>query len=96
MALCQAREQHMREQLLNGRNGPESQRRLAELELEERVARFEFAGVGHLTTADAYLAAQAAAQAREHRQLAREDLQERAADGLRNGKEDRRRCSLQL
>jgi hypothetical protein len=31
-------------------------------------------GVAHLTTADAYLAAQAAARAREHRQLAREAL----------------------
>jgi hypothetical protein len=41
------------------------------------VSRFEFVGIGHLTTADAYLAAQAAARALEHRQLAREALYDR-------------------
>jgi len=38
------------------------------------MTRFEFVGVGHLTAADAFLAAQAAARAREHRELAREAL----------------------
>lgn len=66
-----AREQHVREQLLT--NGDQAQRALAEL-ARERVGRFEFVGVGHLTTADAYLAAQAAARAREQRELAREAL----------------------
>jgi hypothetical protein len=33
-------------------------------------------GVGHLTTADAYLAAQSDARAREHRELAREALED--------------------
>jgi hypothetical protein len=73
-ALRQAREQHVHEQLRTGRGTPESQRRLAELDPEERVGRFEFVGVGHLTAGDAFLAAQAAAQAREHRRLAREEL----------------------
>jgi hypothetical protein len=54
--------------------GDHKQRELAEAAPERRITRFEFVGVGHLTTADAYLAAQAAARAREHRQLAREAL----------------------
>jgi hypothetical protein len=73
MALRQAREQHVREQLLACRDAPGDQRRLAELDAQDRVARFEFAGVGHLTAADAFLAVQAAARAREYRQLAREE-----------------------
>jgi hypothetical protein len=72
MALRQEREEHVREQLRNGGGAADPQRRLAELEPEQRISRFEFVGLGHLTTADAYLAAQAAAQAREHRRLARE------------------------
>jgi hypothetical protein len=81
-ALRHAREQHVREQLRTAcGGGPDSQRQLAELEPEERVSRFEFAGVGHLTTADAYLAAQAAAQAREHQRLAREELCDRHSRG---------------
>lgn len=84
-ALRQTREQHVREQLLNGGNSLDSQRRLAELEPEERISRFEFAGVGHLTTADAYLAAQAAAQAREHQRLAREELCDRHSRGKECG-----------
>ena len=47
---------------------------LAQTAPEQRITRFEFVGIGHLTTADAYLAAQAAARAREHRELAREAL----------------------
>jgi hypothetical protein len=72
MALRQAREQHVREQLLARRDVPAEQRKLAELDAQDRVARFEFAGVGHFTAADAFLAAQAAAQARERRWAARE------------------------
>jgi hypothetical protein len=70
--LRQNRADHIREQLLA--NGDQKKRELAELAPDRRVTRFEFVGVGHLTTADAYLAAQAAATAREHRQLAREAL----------------------
>jgi hypothetical protein len=70
--LRQDRADHVREQLLA--NGTQRQRDLAEATPERRVTRFEFVGVGHLTTADAHLAAQAAARAREHRELAREAL----------------------
>jgi hypothetical protein len=70
--LRQDRADHIRQQLLA--NGPQRQRELAQTAPERRVTRFEFVGVGHLTTADAHLAAQAAARAREHRQLAREAL----------------------
>jgi len=70
--LRQAREQHVHEQLLT--NGDQTQRDLAELAPEQRIGSFEFVGVGHLTTADALLAAQAAARAREHRELARQAL----------------------
>jgi hypothetical protein len=69
-ALRQGRADHVREQLLA--NGTQKQRELAQTTAERRITRFEFVGVGHLTTADAHLAAQAAARAREHRQLARE------------------------
>jgi hypothetical protein len=72
MDLREAREAHVHEQLLT--NGDQAQRELAQLAPEQRIAAFTFAGVGHLTTADAYLAAQAAARAREHRQLARDAL----------------------
>ncbi|MGH2943889.1 MAG: replication initiator [Solirubrobacteraceae bacterium] len=68
----QAREQHVREQLRA--RGDQIQQALAEHTPEQRISTFEFAGVGHLTTADAYLAAKAAAKAREHRELAREAL----------------------
>jgi hypothetical protein len=70
--LRQDRADHIRQQLLA--NGDRKQRELAQTAPERRVTRFEFVGVGHLTTADAHLAAQAAARAREHRQLAREAL----------------------
>jgi hypothetical protein len=72
-ALRQARERHVHEQLRTGQSVSESQRQVAELDAEERIGRFEFAGVGHLTAGDAYLAAQAVARAREHRRLAREE-----------------------
>jgi hypothetical protein len=67
------RERHVHQQIL-ARSSDKAQRKLAQLAPEQRITAFEFAGVGHLTTADAYLAAQAAARAREHRQLAREAL----------------------
>jgi hypothetical protein len=70
--LRQDRADHVRDELLA--NGNQRQRDLAQTASERRVTRFEFVGVGHLTTADAHLAAQAAARAREHRQLAREAL----------------------
>jgi hypothetical protein len=66
------RERHVHQQLAGSSDA--SQRKLAQLAPEQRITAFEFAGVGHLTSADAYLAAQAAARAREHRQLAREAL----------------------
>ena len=82
-ALRQAREDHVREQLLA--HGTPKQRELAQLAGTERTTAFEFVGVGHLTTADAWLAAQAAARARESRELAREALdderQRRVQDG---------------
>jgi hypothetical protein len=70
--LRQAREDHVRERLLAGSDPV--QRELAQLVDAERITAFEFVGVGHLTTADAFLAAQAAARARENRELAREAL----------------------
>jgi len=70
--LRQERADHVHQQLLA--HGDEAQRELAQLAPEQRIGHFEFVGVGHLTTADALLAAQAAARAREHRQLAREAL----------------------
>jgi hypothetical protein len=70
--LRQVREDHVRGQLLAG--GDPKQRELAQLADAERITAFEFVGVGHLTTADAWLAAQAAARARENRELAREAL----------------------
>jgi hypothetical protein len=70
--LRQAREDHVREQLLIGSD--RARREPAQLADGERITAFEFVGVGHLTTADAFLAAQAAARARENRELAREAL----------------------
>ena len=72
MDLRGERERHVHEQLLA--HGDQAQRQLAKLAPEQRITDFTFVGVGHLTTADAYLAAQAAARAREHRELAREAL----------------------
>jgi hypothetical protein len=69
------RERHVHEQLL-ARSSDASQRELAQLTRDGRITAFEFVGVGHLTTADAFLAAQAAGRAREHRELAREALYE--------------------
>jgi hypothetical protein len=78
-----AREEYMREQLLA--RGTPKQRELAQLADTERVAAFEFVGVGHLTTADAWLAAQAAARARENRELAREALDDKRQRRIEHG-----------
>jgi hypothetical protein len=71
-ALRQAREDHVHERLAS--SDDESQRALAEIEPANRIKRFTYAGRGHLTTADAFLAASAAARAREERRAAREAL----------------------
>jgi hypothetical protein len=70
-ALRQAREQHVQDRLAASDDA--SQRALAEVAASERVASFTYAGRGHLTTADAFLAASAAARAREERRIAREE-----------------------
>jgi hypothetical protein len=69
-ALREDRQRHVHEQLL-ARTGDDAQRALAEA--AERVASFRYVGIGHLTAADALLASSAAARAREHRRLAREE-----------------------
>jgi hypothetical protein len=71
--LREARQRHVREQLLAS-SADRAQREVAELAPDRRLATFGFAGIGHLTTADAYLAATAAARAREERELARDAL----------------------
>ena len=71
--LRQARADHVHEQLL-ARSTDAKQRDLARLDPNAQIKVFQFVGVGHLTTADAYLAAQAAARARDNRELAREAL----------------------
>jgi hypothetical protein len=72
-ALREAREQHVHEQLL-ARSQDSAQRALAATAANERIASLRYAGQGHLTAADAFLAATAAARAREERRLAREEL----------------------
>ena len=69
-ALRQAREQHVHEQLI-ARSNDAAQRALAGA--VERLASFRLAGIGHLTSADAYLAQSAHARAREQRRLARDE-----------------------
>ena len=70
-ALRQARAQHVHEQL---RARSTDQAQLALVDSAERVARFRYVGQGHLTAADAFLAASAADRAREQRRVAREAL----------------------
>jgi hypothetical protein len=70
-ALREAREHHVHEQILARSQDP-AQRALAAANANERIATFQYVGRGYITTADAFLADQAAARAREHRQLARE------------------------
>jgi hypothetical protein len=69
-ALREAREQHVHAQLL-ARSGDATQRAIAGA--TERLWSLRYAGLGHLTAADAFLAASAAARAREQRKAARED-----------------------
>jgi hypothetical protein len=69
-ALREARERHVHEQLL-ARSRDAAERMLAELDPSERIASFRYVGHGHLTAADALLAASAAARAREGRAAAR-------------------------
>jgi hypothetical protein len=69
-ALREARERHVHEQIL-ARSRDAAQRAIAGA--TERIASFQYVGQGHLTSADAYLAASAAARAREERRIAREE-----------------------
>jgi hypothetical protein len=69
-ALHEARERHIHEQIL-ARSRDAAQRAIAGA--TERIARFRYVGQGHITAADALLAASAAARAREARRLAREE-----------------------
>jgi Replication initiator protein, pSAM2 len=89
-ALRQAREQHVHEQLRAGSTDP-AQRALAAA--SERVASFRYVGQGHITAADAFLAASAADRAREHRRLAREErlMAVRGMSTSREGGSDERR-----
>jgi replication initiator protein RepSA len=74
-AIREARERHVDEQLLK-RSPDRAQRELAQIAKSERIASFRYVGQGHLTAADALLAASAAARAREERRAAREELLE--------------------
>jgi hypothetical protein len=69
-ALHEDRQRHVYQQLL-ARSHDAAQRALAGA--AEGSASFRFDGIGHLTAADAFLAASAAARAREQRRLAREE-----------------------
>jgi hypothetical protein len=69
-ALREARERHVHEQIL-ARSRDAAQRALADA--TERIASFRYAGHGHLTAADAFLAASAAGRAREQRRIGREE-----------------------
>jgi hypothetical protein len=90
----QAREDYVREQLIA--KGDRVQRELAQLDDAERIAAFGFVGVGHLTTADAWLAAQAAARARENREPAREALCDDRQRRIEHGWEATRREPMGL
>jgi hypothetical protein len=74
-ALHEAREAYVHAQLLT-RSRDASQRALAAAGPSERIAVMCFAGLGHVTTADAFLARSAHARACEQRQAAREALGE--------------------
>ena len=60
----------MHEQLL-ARSSDPAQRAIAGA--AERIASFRYVGQGHITAADAFLAASAAARAREQRRIAWEE-----------------------
>jgi hypothetical protein len=83
-ALREARVQHVHERLLARSRDP-AQRAMASA--TERVASFHYAGQGHITAGDELLAAAAAARAREHRRLAREEraMDDRGVSGSREG-----------
>lgn len=85
-ALRAVREAFVHAQIL-ARSTDATQRAIAAA--ETRTAAFEFVGVGHVTAADAFLAASAAARAREHRRLAREAVREGLMAGLGVGIEGR-------
>jgi hypothetical protein len=68
--LREARERHVHQQIL-ARSDDAGQRAVGEA--GERIASFRYVGQGHVTAADALLAASAAARAREARRLAREE-----------------------
>ena len=70
-ALREARDRHVHQQLLAGSS---DRAQLALVDGVERVASFRYAGQGHLTAADAFLAESSAARAREQRRAAREVL----------------------
>jgi hypothetical protein len=69
-ALREAREAFVHEQIL-ARSRDATQRAIAAATAEQRIATFECVGIGHVTAADALLAASAAARAREGRKAAR-------------------------
>lgn len=71
-ALREAREAFVHEQIL-ARSRDATQRAIAAADGETRTATFTYVGVGHVTAADAYLAASAAARAREQRRIGREE-----------------------
>jgi hypothetical protein len=71
-ALREAREAYVHEQIL-ARSRDAAQRAIAEAMANERIASFHYVGQGHVTAADAYLAASAAARARERRRIGREE-----------------------
>ncbi len=83
-ALREAREAFVHEQILAGSRDA-TQRAIAAADAETRTATFTYVGVGHVTAADAYLAASAAARAREQRRIGREEcrVQLAAADGVK-------------
>jgi hypothetical protein len=73
-ALRQAREQHVHEQLLKRSTDAAQRELVAATTNGDRAGSFRYVGQGHLTAADAFLAASAAARAREEGFAAREAL----------------------
>lgn len=80
-ALRQAREHYVHQQLLRRSNDAAERERAAAAINGGRIATFRYVGHGHLTAADAFLAASAAARAREERQAAREERSSALAHG---------------
>ncbi len=90
-ALREAREQHVHQQLRARSTDPAL---LALVDTGERMASFRYVGQGHLTAADAFLAASAAARARENRRAAREALAIAAIDRDNTTREDQCRSTM--